>query len=181
MIRIILLGLSVSVDSWAIGAAYHADDIRIPWLTKFIVALISAVTSLAAVFLGSGLGKYIDTMYIQAAGALVLTLIGVKSLWGVYTHREEKNYDTDASKTIEPLEGVVLGGVLASDSFSAALSLCAMGRIAYMFPGIVGLLTYVFLLLADKKVRYFGGCEYLAGGALVVLGIFQALTAVGII
>lgn len=181
MIRIILLGLSVSIDSWAVGAAYHADDIRIPWLTKFIVALISAVTSLTAVFLGNGLGTYIDTMYIQVAGGLVLSLIGARSLWGVFTHKEEKNYDTDASKTIEPLEGILLGGVLASDSFSAALSLCTMGKTAYVFPGIVGILTYVFLLLADKKIKCFGGYEYLAGGALVILGLFQAATAAGIV
>lgn len=181
MLRIILLGLSVSIDSWAVGAAYNADDIRIPWLTKFIVALISALTSLAAVLLGNGLGKYIDTMYIQVAGGLVLSLIGIKSLWGVAIHREEKNYDTDASKTIEPIEGVVLGGVLASDSFCAALSLSAMGRSAYLFPGVVGILTYVFLLLADKKVRCIGCCDYLAGGTLVVLGLFQTMTAAGVL
>lgn len=178
MIKIILLGLSVSIDSWAIGAAYNADDIRIPWLTKFIVAVISAVTSMAAVLLGNGLGRYINVAYIQMTGGLVLFLIGVKSLWGVYTHREEKNYDTDASKIIEPLEGVILGGVLASDSFSGGLSLCAMGNTAYAFPVVVGVLTYVFLLLADKKVACIGVFDYFAGAALAVLGVIQMLPGV---
>lgn len=175
MIKIILLGLSVSIDSWAVGAAYHADDIRIPWLTKFIVAVISAVTSLAAVLLGNGLGRYIDVTYIQMVGGVVLFLIGAKSLWGVYTHREEKIYDTDASKIIEPFEGVVLGGVLASDSFSGGLSLCAMGNVSFLFPVIVGVLTYVFLMLADKKVKCIGAFDYLAGTALVLLGIIQVI------
>ncbi|MCM1244746.1 MAG: manganese efflux pump [Roseburia sp.] len=176
MLKIILLGLSVSIDSWAVGAAYNADDIKIPLLTKVIVAVISAGVSLVALLLGSGLGRYINTTYIQMAGGFVLFLIGVKSLWGVYTHREEKNYDTDASKIIEPLEGVILGGVLASDSFSGGLSLCAMGSIAYVFPVVVGVLTYVFLLLADKKVTCAGVFDHLAGAALVILGVIQVLS-----
>ncbi len=175
MLKIILLGLSVSIDSWAVGAAYNADDIRIPWLTKFIVAVISAGTSLAAVLLGNGLGKYINVTYVQMVGGFVLFLIGVKSLWGVYTNREEKNYDADASKIIEPLEGIILGGVLASDSFSGGLSLCAMGNAAYVFPVVVGVLTYVFLLLADKKVTCIGVFDYFAGAALAVLGVIQML------
>lgn len=173
VIKIILLGLSVSIDSWAVGAAYHADDIRIPWLTKLIVAVISAVTSLVAVCIGGGLGKYIDTTYIQMVGGAVLVLIGAKSLWGVYTHKEEKNYDTDSSKIIEPFEGIVLGGVLAADSFSGGLSLCAMGKLAYWFPVVVGGLTYIFLLLADKKIKGPEILDYFAGTALIILGMIQ--------
>lgn len=173
MLKILLLGLSVSIDSWAVGAAYSADDIRIPWLTKGIVAVISALTSLTAVLLGNGLGRYINTTYIQMAGGVVLILIGVKSLWGVCTHQEEKNYDTDSSKIIEPFEGVILGGVLAADSFSAGLSLCAMGEMGYVFPAVVGVLTWLFLLLADKKIKRIGAFDYLAGAALVLLGGIQ--------
>ena len=173
MIKIILLGISASIDSWAVGAAYRAADIRIPWYTKVIVALVSAITSLAAVFLGNGMGHFIDTAYIQMAGGVVLIVIGVRSVWGVCCHREEKNYDADSSKTIDPWEGVLLGGVLASDSFCGGLSLCAMGREAYVFPFIVGILTYGFLLLADKKVKCIGISHYFAGAALAVIGVIQ--------
>ncbi len=173
MIKIILLGLSASIDSWAVGAAYRAGDIRIPWYTKAIVALVSAVTSMTAVFLGNGMGHFIDTAYIQMAGGFVLFVIGARSVWGVYHHREEKNYDADSSKTIDPWEGVLLGGVLASDSFCGGLSLCAMGAEAYIFPFVVGILTYGFLLLADKKVKCIGASHYFAGIALAVIGVMQ--------
>ena len=175
MLKIILLGLSASIDSWAVGAAYRAADIKIPWITKGIVAFISGLTSLAAVLLGGGLGLFVDTCYIQMAGGLVLVLIGVRSLWSVMTNHEEKNYDTDASKTIEPYEGIVLGGVLASDSFCGGLSLCGMGRIAYTFPVIVGVLTFLFLVMAEKRIRSGRICDYFAGAALALIGVVQMI------
>lgn len=175
MLKIILLGLSASIDSWAVGAAYHAADIDIPWLTKAIVAVISGITSLAAVLLGGALGSFIDTCYIQMAGGFVLVLIGVKSLWSVMTNHEEKNYDSDQSKTIEPFEGVVLGGVLASDSFCGGLSLCGMGMAAYTFPAIVGVLTFFFLMLAEKKIQCGRVCDYFAGAVLALIGVAQMI------
>lgn len=173
MLKIILLGLSGSIDSWALGAAYQASDIKIPWLTKGIVALISAVTSLVAVLLGDGLGYFINPSYIQMAGGCVLVIIGARSLWSVLTDKKEKNYDADASKTIEPVEGVILGAVLASDSFCGGLSLCGMGMTAYAFPPVAGALTFLFLVLADKKIKCSRFCDYFAGSALIALGIVQ--------
>lgn len=175
MLKIILLGLSASIDSWAVGAAYYAADIRIPWITKVIVAIISGITSFAAVLLGGVLGALIDTCYIQMAGGFVLVLIGVKSLWSVLTNHEEKNYDSDQSKTIEPYEGVVLGGVLASDSFCGGLSLCGMGGVAYTFPVIVGVLTFFFLMLAEKRIQCSRVCDYFAGVVLALIGVAQMI------
>ncbi len=134
MIKIILLGLSASIDSWAVGAAYRAGDIRIPWYTKAIVALVSAVTSMTAVFLGNGMGHFIDTAYIQMAGGFVLFVIGARSVWGAYHHREEKNYDADSSKTIDPWEGVLLEESLPR-IHSAAVSVCVpWGQKRIYFP-----------------------------------------------
>lgn len=175
MLKIILLGLSASIDSWAAGAAYRAADIEIPWITKGIVAFISGLTSLVAVLLGGGLGLFVDACYIQMAGGFVLVLIGVRSLWSVMTNHEERNYDTDKSKIIEPYEGIVLGGVLASDSFCGGLSLCGMGRIAYAFPVIVGVLTFLFLVMAEKRIRSGRVCDYFAGAALAVIGVVQMI------
>ena len=64
MLKIILLGLSGSIDSWALGAAYHAADIRIPWVTKAVVAFISGITSLVAVLFGGGGGHFFYSHYI---------------------------------------------------------------------------------------------------------------------
>ncbi len=173
MLKIILLGLSGSIDSWALGAAYQAADIKIPWTTKGIVAFISGITSLVAVLLGDGLGRVINPYYIQMAGGVVLILIGARTLWSVITGKKGKNYDTDASKTIEPLEGVVLGGVLASDSFCAGLSLCTMGTAAYAFPFVAGVLTFLFLVLAEKRIRCGRFCDYFAGVVLAAIGFVQ--------
>lgn len=173
MLKIILLGLSGSMDSWALGAAYEAADIKIPWTTKGIVAFISGITSLVAVLLGEGLGRVIDPFYIQMAGGAVLVFIGGRTLWSVITGKKGRNYDTDASKTIEPLEGVVLGGVLASDSFCAGLSLCTMGAAAYAFPFVAGVLTFLFLVLAEKRIRSGRFCDYFAGAVLVAIGFAQ--------
>ncbi len=175
MLKIFLLGLTATIDSWAVGAAYEAADIRIPWLTRALVSLISAATSLAAVFLGRGLGQFVDIFWIQAAGGFVLILIGAKSLWSVAHHCEEKNYDRDSSKTIEPSEGIVLGAVLAADSFCGGLSLCGMGALAFLFPLLVGTFTFFFLVLSGKRVRCGRVWDYAAGSLLVLIGAAQML------
>jgi putative Mn2+ efflux pump MntP len=182
MIRIILLALSVSIDSWAVGDAYRAEQIHIPFLTKLIVAMISLITSLVAVCLGNVLGNYVDTMYIQIAGGAFLLFIGGKSLWNVWQKRNEKNFDKNASKTIEPWEGIVFGGVLAGDSFSAGLSLCGMKwntipLQVYLFPAAVGGFTFLFLLLSGRQIRCFKGCNFLSGGLVAALGAFQIVSA----
>lgn len=175
MLKVILLALSGSIDSWALGAAYHAAEIRIPWTTKGVVALISAIASLFAVLLGEGMGLFINPYYIQAAGGLVLIILGGKSIWDVFRGEKEKNYDTDESKTIEPVEGIVLGGVLASDSFCAGMSLCGVGSAAYVFPAVAGALTFLFLELGERKVRCSTAYYYFAGVALIGIGVVQML------
>lgn len=178
MLKMILLGVSVSIDAWAVGGAYRSADIRIPWLTKAIVAMISAMVSLAAICLGNGLERYVGAVYIQIAGGILLIVLGTKTIWEVYTKQEEKNYDRDKSKTIEPIEGIALGGVLASDAFCAGLSMSTMGQMGYIFPIVVGALTYVFLMFADRKIRYLGKSEYFAGIALFALGGIQTIGVV---
>lgn len=175
MLKIILLGLSVSIDSWAVGAAYHAFGIRIPRMTKMVVSVISTLTALVALAAGCVAGTFMDTCYLRMAGGAVLVFIGARALWNVWTGRGEKNYDVDASNSIEFREGLLLGVVLASDSFCGALSLCGTGMSAYVFPFVVGGLTLGFLVLAEKEIRCGKICDYLAGVALVAIGVLQML------
>lgn len=173
MLKILLLGISASIDSWALGASYRTQDITIPWFTKIIVSFVSMLTSAVAIVLGGVLSVFIPVVYIQIVGGVVLFAIGAKSLWGVITHREEKNYDVDASKTIEPIEGIVLGAVMAADSFCAGISLCGDGREIYFFPLFVGCLTYLFLKLADFRIKRFRMCDYCPGIILALVGVAQ--------
>ncbi len=175
MLRILLLGLSVSIDSWAVGASYHAADIRIPRLTKVIMAVVSALVGLAAVLAGDILDEFINTTIVERAGGVLLVLLGIKTLWGAVAKREEKNFDRDCSKNIEPLEGILLGIALASDTLCAGLSLWGIGAIAYAFPFAVGGLNFFFLQLAQK--RWWGTkiCDYLGGGILIIMGVAAVL------
>ena len=49
MLWIILLALSATVDSWAVGMTYKAQKIKIPLAAKGMISLVSGMTALIAV------------------------------------------------------------------------------------------------------------------------------------
>lgn len=56
---IILLALSVSLDSLSTGMAYAISGIRIPWTTKLMMAVLNGCLTFSAVLAGSYLGQII--------------------------------------------------------------------------------------------------------------------------
>lgn len=177
MFKIILIALAASVDCLAVGITYRTEEIVVSWYTKVIICVVSSLTALAAVVLGNVMEYFINAHDVQMVGAVVLFFLGIHSLWGMYTKREDKNYDVDCSKSIDLLEGVMLGVVMASDAFCGGLSLCTMGWEVYSYPVLVGGFTYLFFFLSSKKIPFARFSGYLAGILLVLIGVAQFLGA----
>ena len=69
MLWIILLALSATVDSWAVGMTYKAQKIKIPLAAKGMISLVSGMTALIAVLFGRLLSEILPIAAIQASAA----------------------------------------------------------------------------------------------------------------
>ena len=95
MLWIILLALSATVDSWAVGMTYKAQKIKIPLAAKGMISLVSGMTALIAVLFGRLLSEILPIAAIQASGGTLLAVMGVKALWQIKKEKEKTNYDLD--------------------------------------------------------------------------------------
>lgn len=175
MLWIILLALSATVDSWAVGMAYKAQKIKIPLPAKGMISLVSGMTALIAVLFGRLLSEILPIAAIQASGGTLLAVMGVKALRQIKKEKEKTNYDLDLSQKIETWEAVWMGTVLSVDSFLVGIGLVQYGNQAYVFPALVTILTAAFLVLA-QQIRYWKIFDYISAAFLTLAGIFQLFT-----
>ena len=175
MLWIILLALSATVDSWAVGMAYKAQKIKIPLAAKGMISLVSGMMALIAVLFGRLLSEILPIAAIQASGGTLLAVMGVKALWQIKKEKEKTNYDLDLSQKIETWEAVWMGTVLSVDSFLVGIGLVQYGNQAYVFPALVTVLTGGFLILA-QQIRYWRIFDYISAAFLTLAGIFQLFT-----
>ena len=174
MLWIILLALSATVDSWAVGMAYKAK-IKIPLPAKGMISLVSGMTALIAVLFGRLLSEILPIAAIQASGGTLLAVMGVKALWQIKKEEEKTNYDLDLSQKIETWEAVWMGTVLSVDSFLVGIGLVQYGNQAYVFPALVTVLTGSFLVLS-QGIRYQKIFDYGSALLLIGAGIWQWVT-----
>jgi putative Mn2+ efflux pump MntP len=169
---ILLLAISVSIDSLSTGMAYGITGIRIPWGSKAIIALVLVVPTFAAVAMGDYLQQRIPTVWFHLLGGAVLIALGVKTAWSVYQNQAVKDYDQNGSKVLEPWESVLIGLTMALDSVSAGIGIAA-GNARYAFPVLAAAAGVLFLSIGNYvrvNVRFVN-----AFGAvlLIALGLFR--------
>lgn len=170
---LIVLAISVSLDTLGIAMAYRMAGIRIPCHSRLLIAGVNGVLTLVAVLLGRLLANQIPEWLFQILGAVILIILGVKTLWNALGENKTTDYDKDNSHTIELWEGCAIGVVFALDSVSAALGIATKQMGLYLFPLCTTVLCYTFLSLGaccTYDLRRFNG---LSGVVLIVLGFLR--------
>ncbi|MCI5936843.1 MAG: manganese efflux pump [Eubacterium sp.] len=177
MILILLLSLSVSIDSFGIGAAYGMEKITIPRNTKWMITGINGVITLAAVTFGQLLTRWMDPVLVQCFGGVILIALGIRGIFA--GKKQPSEYDKDHSRILEPGEGMAVGISLAADAACGAVCLCNMGWEKYLFP-ILTMFFGTFFLLAGasalgKKQAWQKAfpVDMLASAVLIALGAFR--------
>ena len=173
MALILLLSVSVSLDTLGIGMSYAIEKIRIPWQTKIIVALTNMVLTFFTVLLARYLNDFMPDFWISLFGGCVLLALGGKTLWNALGENKTADYDRDDSHVLELAEGCALGVTMALDAVSAGLGLGNLGPVAYLFPIVTAFSGLLFLSLGavlGGSTRRLNG----AGGViLILLGLFR--------
>lgn len=180
ILALILLSVSLSMDSLGIGISYGIRKIRIPWSAKLIICAISMIITAIAVTLGTLILVVIPGKVAEIIGILMLAFLGLFIILSAVLPKREKksksvrsivlkplgitvkiirnpvSCDFDKSKHIDILEAVYLGIALSIDSFAAGVSSVISGGInSLMIPVAVGLAQLLFLTLGDtigKKI-----------------------------
>lgn len=175
MLIVVLLAVSVSLDTFGVSMAYGMAGIVIPRQTRFFIALINGVLTFFAIWLGRLLCAGIPALVFQIIGAGILIVLGIKTLWNALGDNKTADYDKDASRMIDLREGAVVGVVFALDSICAALGILNLGKVVYLFPVCTAILCYLFLLPSGKHCYNLRRLNGLSGVILIVLGLLRLL------
>ena len=173
LIAIIILALSVSIDSFGIGITYGIRNTTLPISSKFILVVISFFFSFFAVFIGNTLLSLLSDTMIKIISVGLLILLG---LWIIYISIREDNpkeikthkiffktfgitiqiiknpssSDLNDSKNIEKNEAVYLATALSLDSICVGISSSSFGFYNVLFPILVPLFQFIFINLGIK-------------------------------
>ncbi|MDQ5983998.1 MAG: putative sporulation protein YtaF [Eubacteriales bacterium SKADARSKE-1] len=174
---IILLSISLSMDALGIGISYSIRKIKIPFLAKIIVSVISVIFTAAAIFLGSMILLVVDPTVAKFIGCVMLILLGAFTIYQGFKNDDNKkknpkvkrvwhfainflgltvkiikkpiDFDFDKSKHIDLIEAIYLGVALSIDSIAAGTSLAVSGLNSLFIPISVGISQFVFLSLGN--------------------------------
>lgn len=173
MLFVLLLALSVSLDTLGIGMAYAMAGIRIPGKTRVLVAVINGVLTGMALELGKQCLNCVPEMWFQLTGGSILLILGIKTFWNALGDNKAAQYDKDNSRSIDLREGCVLGLALALDSVSAAFGIVGQGSKTMLFPVCTAFLCGFFLWVGERhcyNIRRFNG---VSGVILIMFGLFR--------
>lgn len=173
MLIVVLLAVSVSLDTFGVSMAYGMAGIVIPRRTRFLIAFLNGILTFFAIWMGRLLCAGIPTLVFQILGACILTTLGIKTLWNALGDNKTADYDKDASRIIDLREGCVVGVVFALDSVSAALGILNLDKVVYLFPVCTAILCYVFLLPSGKHLYNLRRLNGLSGVLLIVFGLLR--------
>lgn len=146
---ILLFVISANLDNLAVAVAYGIKKIKIGVTSNLLIALVSAIGTLASMCLGKLALNFISTRISNIIGSSILIMLG---LWftahflfkrkckepSLENHNNEfcqcqslldnpEMADTDASNTIEPKESVSLAIALTLNNFGLGIGASITG------------------------------------------------------
>ena len=174
---IILLAISLSIDTLGISISYSMRKIKIPLSAKLIICFISLLFTYIAISFGNIMLIVIPTRFAKILGAIMMLLLGVFIIYQsiiskeknqnnkkpsginialrilgitIKIIREPESGDIDKSKHIDPLEAIYLGAALSIDSFAAGISASMSGIDPALILIAVGACQLLFLFIGAK-------------------------------
>ena len=174
ILGVILLAVSLSMDSFGIGISYGIRSIKISVKAKIIMCFISIVFTSISMLLGNILTNIIPYNLSKFIGAGMLILFGLFIIFeSFYKKIKVKNVnnrpkgllkkffnflgisikiirnpicgDIDKSSDIDCLEAIYLGVALSIDAFGAGIGYAVSGLNSMFIPIVTAVFQYVFL------------------------------------
>ncbi|HHV44953.1 MAG TPA: hypothetical protein GXX57_09860 [Firmicutes bacterium] len=171
---VLLLAISVSLDSFTVGVAYSLQGIRIPVSSLLIIGLCTASLLGLSLFLGQSATGLIPGGVARILGGGVLMVIGLgQLLQGLRScfHQLRRKirflafldrvgflkdpgaFDLDRSGSLDRLESVLLGLALGLDALVAGFAASLIGFTWWHIP-LVSLVCVGLVYLGSLAGRY---------------------------
>lgn len=196
MLSVLLLAISLSLDSLSVGLTYGTRGLRVGWAARLILGLASMSLSALAMGVGQVAAGLVPAGLARQVGALVLLALGAALAWrGLWPRpadssapptaleirlrslglviqilREPVSADVDRSGEITPYESLALGLALAADSVGAGFGAALADYQSWLLPPSVGLACTLLFALGHRL-----GARSpwrLTGRAAVLPGVF---------
>ena len=167
-LAILLLSISVSVDSFGIGITYGIRNTAISKSADIILFFVSLLFASTSIFVGNVLFSVMPKSIVQFVSIALLICMGI---WIIYeTIKPEKTKkvgitiqviknpitsDLNNSNVIEINEAIYLAIALSLDSICVGISGASFGIYGLLFPVLVPLFQLLFLnvgLKLGKKI-----------------------------
>ena len=182
MLSCILLALSVSIDSLAIGITYGLKNTKIITISNIVLFAISFCITCGSIFLGHYISALFSPTVSTVLGSSFLIILGVYNIYKTI-NRPLTDYDIDHSNNIDVREALFLGLALSVDSACVGIGSGIIGINDIILPFLVSSFQLVFLncgnLVANSIAKYVNVSEYalsiFSSFILILVGIFRAI------
>lgn len=184
IINIMVIAIALSIDALGIGLSYGIKGVKIPFVAKNIIGVVSAIIMLGSLYLGKVMLHFFPNEVTQLFGTVILVLIGISFIRNSLFQKDGSTYDFDQSKKIEWTEACILGFALSADSISAGVAVSALGLTSIWIPFLVGIMQVVLLCIGEvlvikstflkEKVKE-KTCGVFAGILLILMAVLRGI------
>ena len=170
LLGIILLGVTLSIDSIFVGINYGIKGTKVPFLSLIVILAFSTLYAGISILFGCGLKALLNTYVIKIIGTQILFALGVNMI--INSLKKEKQNskkistgliktidmsaqvfqnpnvgDIDISGVIDRKEAFFLTLALSADSLVAGIAGGMFSFSVWLFSVVIGLFQTLFLCL----------------------------------
>lgn len=179
IIASILLSLSTNIDNLAIGAAYGVKKVKIGWWANVSIALLSGLSTLAAMVVGDRLNYFFATNFVTNLGSSILIIIGVFSIINLIFNQSNTLVVTTNYQKISLREAWLLGLVLTITNWGTGVG-AGMAQLNLILTSCCSFVSSLLMIkvgsyLGNFVTIYFLGnkLELVSGIILIFLGFYE--------
>ena len=182
-LAILILAISVSIDSFGIGITYGIRNTTINKLSATTLFVLSMLFSSISIFLGNIIFSIIPENVVKFISIILLFGMGI---WIILeTIKNPIILDLNKSNTIALNEAFCLAIALSIDSICVGISCSSFGNYGLLYPILVPIFQLLFLnsgIILGKnftKIHLFKHIplklwNILSGILIIAIGIFRA-------
>lgn len=188
--EILLIGLGVSADAFAVSMCKGVEMKKIIWKYALLIALFFGGFQMIMPLIGWGAGslfqKYITEFDHWIAFGLLLLLGGKMIYDGIFDKDEKKEGDEDKPLKLGLGTLLVMAIATSIDALAVGVTFAFLSVNIWLAVGIIGATTFAFSLIGvfiGVKVgdKFKNKAEILGGVILILLGVKILLEHLGVI
>lgn len=123
-LSIFLLCIAPNLDNMAIGLAYGARKINVPFKSNFAIAIFSGLATLLSAALGNVISNIMPSFIGNAIGGSIVSIMGAYTIYQYFHDKKQVNHLHSIDELgIENLKAIMEDPTIADKDFSGDISL----------------------------------------------------------